>query len=104
MAGFFRRLFGGSDDGGDDPSARAPDEVYEGVEIRAAPIKEADGQWRLAGTLTRTVDGATITRRFLRADLLASRDMAVSSSLAKARLIIDENGDSLWTGDTDRPT
>lgn len=103
MAGFLKRLFGGGDEAGNDPGAQAPDEVYQGVEIRAAPIKEADGQWRLAGTLTREVDGTTITRRFLRADLLASKDMAVSSSLAKARLIIDENGDSLWTGDTDRP-
>lgn len=104
MVGIFKRMFGGGGSGEDDPSARAPDEVYEGVEIRAAPVKEADGQWRLAGTLSKTVDGATITRRFLRADLLASRDLAVSSSLAKARLIIDENGDRLWTGDTDRPT
>lgn len=104
MAGFLKRLFGGGDGGdGGDPAARAPDEEYKGVEIRAAPVKEADGQWRLAGTLTRTLDGAPVTRRFLRADLLASRDVAVSSTLAKARMIIDENGEGLWTGDTDRP-
>lgn len=102
MAGFFKRLFGGDADAAD-PGSSKPDEEYKGVEVRAAPIKEADGQWRLAGTLTKTVDGTQITRRFLRADLLASRDMAVSSSLAKARLIIDENGDNLWKGDTDRP-
>lgn len=104
MAGFLKRLLGGGEGGdGDDPSARAPDAEYKGVEIRAAPIKEADGQWRLAGTLTKTVDGAMVTRRFLRADLLASKDMAVSSALDKARMIIDQNGDGLWTGDTDRP-
>ncbi|WP_158585260.1 HlyU family transcriptional regulator [Oceaniradius stylonematis] len=102
MAGLFKRLFGGGE-ATDDPAGRAPDEEYKGVEVRAAPVKESDGQWRIAGTLTRTADGTTITRRFLRADLLASRDLAVSSTLAKARLIIDQNGDDLWKGDTGRP-
>ena len=104
MAGFLKRLFGGGGGGeGDDPAARAPDAEHKGVEIRAAPVKEADGQWRLAGTLTKTVDGEPKTRRFLRADLLASRDAAAASAIDKARLIIDQNGDDLWRGDLNRP-
>ena len=103
MAGFLKRLFGGGGDAADDPADHAPDIEHKGVEIRAAPIKEADGQWRIAGTLTKTIDGAPVTRRFMRADLLASRDIAVSSAVDKAKLIIDQNGDQLWQGDLDRP-
>jgi len=105
MAGFFKRLFGGGD--GDQAQVEttpgAPDEEYKGIEIRAEPIKEG-GQWRIAGSLTRIKDGETLTRRFLRADLMDSRDQAVSASVEKARLIIDQNGDMLWQGDLDRPT
>ena len=103
MAGFLKRLFGGGGEAADDPADRAPDAEYKDVEIRANPIKEADGQWRIAGTLTKVIDGAPATRRFMRADLLASRDMAASSAIDKAKLIIDQNGPDLWRGDLDRP-
>ncbi|WP_306118306.1 MULTISPECIES: HlyU family transcriptional regulator [unclassified Roseitalea] len=105
MAGFLKRLFGGGEGEAparDETTDRAPDEEYKGVAIHAAPAQEGS-QWRLAGTLTRTVDGEAITRRFMRADLVPSRDQAVAASLDKARLIIDQNGDSLWQGDLDRP-
>ena len=103
MAGFLKRLFGGGGDAAGAPADQAPDAEHKGVEIRAVPIRESDGQWRIAGTLTKVIDGAPATRRFMRADLLASRDMAVSSSVDKAKLIIDQNGDHLWQGDLDRP-
>ena len=103
MAGFLKRLFGGDGGQGGDPADRAPDAEHKGVEIRAAPVKEAGGQWRVAGTLTRQVDGEIVTRSFLRADLMTSRDEAASASLDKARLIIDQNGDQLWKGDMSRP-
>ena len=105
MAGFFKRLFGGGDAEGTGETAvapGAPDEEYKGVEIRAVPAKEG-GQWRVAGTLTRTSGEETEMRRFLRADLMQSRDQAVSASIEKARLIIDQNGEMLWQGDPDRP-
>lgn len=104
MAGFLKRLFGGGGEAAADAADSAPDAEHKGVEIRATPIKEPDGQWRIAGTLTKTIDGAPATRRFMRADLLASREMAASTAIDKARLIIDQNGDELWRGDLDRPT
>ncbi len=105
MAGFLKRLFGGGDGGEAAPSqaaSGAPDEEYKGVEVRALPEKEG-GQWRVAGTLTRVDGDDTQTRRFLRADLMQSRDQAVTASIEKARLIIDQNGEMLWQGDPDRP-
>lgn len=103
MAGFLKRLFGGGGAEAEDASARAPDLEYKGVEVRATPVKEPDGQWRLAGTLTKMIEDAPVTRRFLRADLMPSKDQAVASALDKARLIIDQNGDHLWRGDMSRP-
>lgn len=105
MAGFLKRLFGGGDGDGADgqaPASGAPDEEYKGIEIRAEPAKEG-GQWRVAGSLTRVKGEETDVRRFLRADLMQSRDQAVSASIEKARLIIDQNGEMLWQGDPDRP-
>ena len=103
MAGFLKRLFGGGEADAGDAAQRAPDLEYKGVEVRATPIKEPDGQWRLAGTLTKVVDDAPVPRQFLRADLMPSKDQAASSALEKARLIIDQNGDGLWRGDLSRP-
>mgnify|MGYP000297796267 CR=1 FL=1 len=84
MTGFLKRLFG-SPANQNEPPAGEPDEVYKEVEVFARPVKDG-GQWRIAGTLKRTADGAS----------------AKSATLGKARLIIDQNGASLWSGE-DRP-
>lgn len=102
MVGFLKKLFGGGNGEGGLAVAREPEEVYKDIEIRAKPVKD-NGQWRVGGTLTRHVDGGTETRRFLRADLVQSEAEAIQVSVAKARLIIDQNGPSLWIGDPDRP-
>lgn len=99
MAGFFKRLFGGGDDAS---AAPEPAVTYKGIEITPAPMKEEGGNWRIAGHLTRPGDPPA-TRRFMRADLLPGRDAAVEASIGKAKLIIDQNGEQLWTGDPDRP-
>lgn len=100
MTGFLKRLFG-SPANQNEPPVGEPDEVYQGIEVFALPVKEG-GQWRIAGTLKRTVDGETVERRFMRADLLPDEASAKSATLGKARLIIDQNGASLWSGE-DRP-
>ncbi len=61
------------------------------------------GQWRIAGTLTKSKDGETISRRFIRADLVQNRDEAIKSSVAKAKMIIDQNGSFIWQGDENQP-
>jgi len=100
MTGFFKRLFG-SPANENEPPPGVPDEVYQGVEVFARPVKEG-GQWRIAGTLKRTADGETVERRFMRADLLPDEESARTATLGKARLIIDQNGAGLWSGE-DRP-
>lgn len=104
MAGFFKKLFGGSDDSdGGNPASAEPNEVYKGVEIRANPAKESGGQWRIAGTLTKEIDGEAVTRQFVRADLVQDKADAILTSVNKAKLIIDQNGDGIWQGDPNRP-
>lgn len=100
MTGFFKRLFGSAANQ-NEPQAGGPDEVYNGVEIFARPVREGS-QWRIAGLLRKQVDGEPIERRFMRADLLPDEGTATSATLGKARLIIDQNGPSLWAGE-DRP-
>ncbi|MEL6436520.1 MAG: HlyU family transcriptional regulator, partial [Pseudomonadota bacterium] len=96
------KLFGGGGDAKDEAPAEA-DETYKDVEIRAVPQSDG-GQWRVGGTITKDVDGAKITRTFLRADLMNSREEAAIASVNKAKLIIDQNGAFLWKGDDlDRP-
>jgi len=97
MAGFLKRLFGAAANE-NEPPAGAPDEVYKDVEIFARPVKDG-GQWRIAGRLQKDVGGETVERKFVRADLLPDEAGAKSATLGKARLIIDQNGDSLWSGE-----
>ena len=68
MTGFFKRLFGGAANE-NEPPANEPDEVYNGVELFARPVSEG-GQWRVAGLLRKSVDGAVVERKFVRADLM----------------------------------
>ena len=86
-----------------DPSSAEPNEIYKEVEIRANPAKESGGQWRIAGTLTKTIDGEKVIRQFVRADLVQDQKEAVVASVNKAKMIIDQNGDWIWRGDEDRP-
>ncbi len=104
MAGFFKKIFGGGDgSAASDPASAEPNEVYKEVEIRANPAKESGGQWRVAGTLTKVVDGEPVVRQFVRADLVQDQNEAIVASVNKAKLIIDQNGDGIWRGDADRP-
>ena len=91
---FLRRLFGG---GGSGPGKAAvvDTETYEGFTIEAAPMPEG-GQYRLAATISKTVDGEVRTHQLIRADLFSSKDEAASFAIRKARLVIDEQGERLF--------
>jgi hypothetical protein len=95
---FFKRLFGGG--GGSDPAEpaapkTAASEDYNGFAIAAAPIPDS-GQFRLAGTVSKTIGGETREHRFVRADLLPSLEDAAQAALRKGRQLVDEQGDRLF--------
>jgi len=91
---FFSALFGRG--GAAAASTKPSDPVeYKGYMIQAAPFKN-NGQYQTAGLIARDIDGAHKEHRFIRADAYASYDDAVTFTLAKARQIIDLQGDRIF--------
>lgn len=85
---FWSRLFGAKTP---DAPAPAKTEEHMGFRITPAPIREG-GQYRVAATIAK--DGRE--HRLIRADTLSSLDEAVAISLAKAKQMIDEQGERLF--------
>lgn len=63
--------------------------------IYPTPIAEGS-QYRLAGRIEKPVNGEILVHEFVRADTFSSRDDAVEFTVRKARLLIDQMGDSLF--------
>lgn len=91
-----KRLFGLG--GGETPSEPAPaaTEDYEGFAITATPYKEG-GQFQLCGVISKMIDGEMREHRFIRADRFAALDDAAQMTLMKARQIIDQQGERIFT-------
>ncbi len=86
------RLFGG---GGGASTPEPEPETYKDFRIFATPISEG-GQWRLAGRIEKELDGTPKSHQLIRADMLPSEAAAITATLAKARQVIDEQGDRLF--------
>ena len=81
---------------GDKPAAApAASQVYNDCQIFAVPQREGN-QFRLAGRIEKEVNGETLVRTFIRADVFSSVDDAVETTFRKAQQIIDQNGPSLF--------
>lgn len=63
--------------------------------IHASPMREG-GQYRLAGRIEKVVNGETLVRTFIRADMFSSTEDAIDGTFRKARQIIDQHGPSLF--------
>lgn len=88
------RLFGGG--GGTPAPAAAKPEDYEGYRIFVEPIAEGS-TFRLAARIEKDLDGETKTHHLIRADTFESHDRAVEATLLKARQVIDESGDRIFS-------
>ncbi len=89
---FWKSLFGG---GASAKPVAAPTEDYKGFTISPAPYLES-GQYQLAGTIPKAVDGTVREHKFVRADRFSSTEDAVQFTLVKARQIIDQQGDKVF--------
>lgn len=91
---FLSRLLGlgarETSEGDADSAEGAEAREYKGCVIVAAPRSE-EGQWRVAGTIEKEVDGRLARRSFVRADLCMSREEAIEVSRRKAQQIVDQN-------------
>ncbi|MDQ0320382.1 hypothetical protein QO002_002520 [Pararhizobium capsulatum DSM 1112] len=100
MASFFAKLFGISSASTEKATSggAAKTETYADCLIKAAPMREGS-QFRLAGSIEKTIDGEIRVRSFIRADLFTSEQDAIDATLRKAHQIIDQNGPSLFSDD-----
>lgn len=92
MVGFLKRIFGGGISGASAPAAT---EEYEGFVITATPISES-GQFRLAGMVTKDVNGEMQEHKFIRADQFTTKDQAEEFAMLKGRQMIDQLGDRIF--------
>ena len=84
------KLFGGS--------ASTPNtepEEYEGYTIAPEPIKEG-GSFRVGARIEKEIGGEVKTHRMIRADTFESADAASEASLAKAKSLIDQQGERIF--------
>lgn len=96
---FFKKLLGlGDKPSGASGSWEKPAEAeeHEGFRIVAHPVKEG-GQYRLAGTISKEVGGEVKEHKLIRADLFTSLDEANSFTVIKAKQVIKEQGERMFS-------
>ncbi|MBY5931539.1 hypothetical protein KUV51_00900 [Tateyamaria omphalii] len=86
---FLKKLFGGT------TPAEPEGETYNGFLIIPTLQKESDG-YRISARIEKDVDGETKVHSLIRADTIASQDDATAATIAKAKQVIDEQGDALF--------
>ena len=69
---------------------------YNGYRIRPAPYRTKD-HYQTAGTIEKDTPEGVKAHRFIRADTYASRDDAIAFTISKAKQIIDQQGDRIFT-------
>lgn len=97
MAGFFSKLFGAFS-GGDSGSTAGGKEQMQKIgeyTVYATPRKEG-AQYRLAGRIEHEVNGETLVRNFVRADLFSTETDTVETTFRKAKQIIEQHGPGLF--------
>lgn len=78
------------------PAAKAEDPIeYKGFVIIPAPIAES-GQYRVAATITKGEGEEVKTHTFIRSDLIANREECINVTERKAKMTIDQLGDSIF--------
>ncbi len=95
LGGFLRRLTGGGDGGAEDAPA-GPAIEYNGYSIQPAPRRER-GQWLTAGVISKDFPDGPKSQHFVRAETHAGPEQARDFAVIKAKQIIDERGDQLFT-------
>ncbi|MCG7521978.1 HlyU family transcriptional regulator [Ruegeria sp. Ofav3-42] len=85
----FSKLFGGGEKS--EPEAVS----YKGFDIFPDLIAEG-GKYRLSARIEKTINGDRKTHSVIRADVFESQDQAESFSVAKAKQVIDEQGECVF--------
>ena len=89
----FSKLFGGGGSGSSAPEAQSED--YNGFTITPTPIREGS-EYRVSARIEKQVGEEMKTHTLIRADTMSDNDAANSASIAKAKQMIDEQGERLF--------
>ena len=92
---FWKSLFGGGKSADPATAAAVSEAEHKGYRIEARPYLD-NGQYQVAGTVSRTVDGTPKEHRFIRADRFGSIEEAAQVALMKGRQIVDQQGDRMF--------
>lgn len=93
---FLKKLFGGGSDKEATASGIDGQEEFEGYLIKAM-LMRSGGEYQIAGTIEKDVDGERKVHKFVRADKVADKDDCVAMTLGKGRQIIREQGRTLFS-------
>ena len=88
---FLKKLFGGGGTAHSDPDP----ETHNGYRIYCEPVKDAGG-YRIAARIEKDFGEDTKTHRMIRADTCNSLEEAAETSLLKAKMLIDQQGDAIF--------
>lgn len=83
------KLFGG----GSTPEVEP--EIYKGFMVFPEPIKESAG-YRVSARIEKEIDGEMKSHTLIRADVTNSEEQTREISTAKAKTLIDEQGERLF--------
>ena len=93
---FWKSLFGGGASSSDPAAAKVVKQIdYKGFTIAARPYAEG-GQYQVSGAITKEIDGALKSHKFVRADRFTTVDDAADSMITKAQQLIDQQGDRIF--------
>jgi hypothetical protein len=93
---FFKKLFGGGSGASSAEAAPAASAEHGGFSIKATPYQDG-GQWQMCGVIEKEIAGEVKSHRFIRADRFPDREQAADFTLAKARQIIDQMGERVFS-------
>ena len=68
---------------------------YNGFLIYPEPIAEG-GQYRIAGQITKELDGEMKSHRFIRSDVLSSKSDACELMVKKSKMFIDQSSGKIF--------
>ncbi|MEL0660118.1 HlyU family transcriptional regulator [Psychromonas arctica] len=68
---------------------------YKGFTITPNPMNEG-GQYRLSAIIEKEVNEVVLSHSFIRSDVIASRDDCIDMTIRKAKIAIDQMGESIF--------
>lgn len=89
---FLKKLFGGAGEAAKDTEG----ETYKEFRITPNPAKESGG-YRIGALIEKEVEGQTRSHQLIRADTIQSLDAAEEASVTKAKQVIDEQGERIFS-------